>query len=253
MPPPAAPYRCLVLDDDLLVGDLAASFVGQVPSLTLAGVFEAPLPAFEYLGREPVDLLITDIELPQLSGLDLVRALRQPPLVIFMTSHPEYALPTYDLDAVDFLVKPLRFDRFLRAIDKALLLLQARHAEATPAPPEPTADTFFIRTELHYLRLRYAEVAYIEAMRDFSKVYLLDGTVHITLVNLKHMEAQLPPAGFVRTHRSYLVNAAHVAAITGQHVRVGTVEVPLGLTFRDDVLARVVQQQLVSRHSPKPE
>ncbi|GAB3665448.1 LytTR family DNA-binding domain-containing protein [Hymenobacter agri] len=245
------PCRCLVLDDDLLVRDLAASFVARVPSLALAGTFDAPLPAFEYLAREPVDLLIADIEMPQLSGLELVRALRQPPLVIFMTSHPEYALPSYDLDAVDFLVKPLRFDRFLRAIDKALLLLRARtlHAEAPPGPAAE-ADTFFIRTEFQYLKLHYAEVAYIEAMRDFVKVHLLDGTVHITLVSLKHMEAQLPPAFFVRTHRSFLVNARHIAAVTNQEVRIGKVEVPLGTTYREAVLAQVVQQRLVSRHSP---
>jgi len=247
------PFRCLVLDDDLLVRDLAASFVEQVPALVLAGAYTDPLPAFEYLVREPVDLLLTDIELPHLNGLELVRALRQPPLVIFMTSHPEYALPTYDLDAVDFLVKPLRFDRFLRAIDKALLLLRARPvATSAPAPLAADGESFFIRTEFQYLKLRYVDVAYVEAMRDFVKVHLLDGTVHITLVSLKHMEAQLPSASFVRTHRSFLVNARHIAAVTNQEVRVGNVEVPLGLTFREAVLAQVVQQSLVSRHPHKP-
>ncbi|GAB3867638.1 LytTR family DNA-binding domain-containing protein [Hymenobacter segetis] len=247
-----APFSCLVLDDDLLVRDLAAGFVEQIPSLVLAGSYDDPLPAFEHLARSPVDLLITDIELPRLNGLDLVRALRQPPLVIFMTSHPQYALPTYDLDAVDFLVKPLRFDRFLRAIDKALLLLRASSAPTENTPP-PLADTdaFFIRTEFQYLKLRYADVAYVEAMRDFVKVHLLDGTVHITLVSLKHMEEQLPAALFVRTHRSFLVNARHIAAVTAQDVRVGKVDVPLGHTFRDGVLAQVVQQRLLTRHPGK--
>ncbi|MDO7852052.1 LytR/AlgR family response regulator transcription factor [Hymenobacter convexus] len=256
MPSRTAPFTCLVLDDDLLVRDLAGSFVERIPSLVLAGAYDDALLAFERLAREPVDILITDIELPQLNGLELVRALRQPPQVIFMTSHPEYALPTYELDAVDFLVKPLRFDRFLRAIDKALLLLRARAAEAAPvlpsagSPPEPTdePDTFFIRTEFQFLKLRFAEVAYVEAMRDFVKVHLLDGTVHITLVNLKHMEEQLPPALFVRTHRSFLVNTSHIDAVTNQEVRIGKVEVPLGSTFREAVLAQVVQQRLLSRH-----
>ncbi|MBF9140505.1 LytR/AlgR family response regulator transcription factor [Hymenobacter properus] len=250
------PFSCLVLDDDPLVGDLVSSYVARVPSLTLCGCHENALAAFEHLNREPVDILISDIELPELNGLELVRALRQPPLVIFMTSHPEYALPTYDLDAVDFLVKPLRFDRFLRAIDKALLLLRARAADAAqPATssPEPTDedDTFFIRTEFQFLKLHYAEVAYVEAMRDFVKVHLLDGTVHITLVNLKHMEEQLPPALFVRTHRSFLVNARHIEAVTNQEVRVRGAEVPLGSTFRDAVLQQVVQQRLLSRHPSK--
>ncbi|UOQ96216.1 LytTR family DNA-binding domain-containing protein [Hymenobacter sp. 5317J-9] len=248
------PFTCLVLDDDPLVSDLASSYVARIPALTLAGQYADALPAFEHLARIPVDLLITDIELPELNGLELVRALRRPPLVIFMTSHPEYALPTYDLDAVDFLVKPLRFERFLRAIDKALLQLRARAAEAASPPVAPVDENeaFFIRTELQYVKVRYADVSYVEAMRDFSKVHLADGTVHITLVNLKHMEDQLPASLFVRTHRSYLVNAGRIDAVAGQAVRVGNVEVPLGLTFRDAVLAQVVQQRLLSRHPHKP-
>ncbi|MBJ6109632.1 response regulator transcription factor [Hymenobacter sp. BT523] len=248
------PFTCLVLDDDPLVSDLASSYVARIPALTLAGQYADALPAFEHLARTSVDLLITDIELPELNGLELVRALRRPPLVIFMTSHPEYALPTYDLDAVDFLVKPLRFERFLRAIDKALLHLRASATEATspPAPPVDENEAFFIRTELQFVKVRYADVAYVEAMRDFSKVHLADGTVHITLVNLKHMEGQLPASLFVRTHRSYLVNAGRIDAVGGQAVRVGAVEVPLGLTFREAVLAQVVQQRLLSRHPHKP-
>ncbi|WP_201984582.1 LytR/AlgR family response regulator transcription factor [Hymenobacter rubidus] len=253
---PAPAFSCLVLDDDLLVRDLAASFVEQIPSLTLTGLYDNAVLAFEHLARQPVDLLITDIELPQLNGLELVRALRQPPLVIFVTSHPHYALPTYDLDAVDFLVKPLRFDRFLRAVDKALLLLRAKALPPThpaPAGPLPADDSFFIRTEFQFLKLHYAEVAYVEAMRDFVKVHLLDGTVHITLVNLKQMEAQLPPHLFVRTHRSFLVNTGKIEAVTNQEVRVGNVEVPLGITHREAVLAQVVQQHLLARHPGKPE
>ena len=250
MSSPASPlFSCLVLDDDLLVGDLVSSYLGRVPSLELRGCYDNALAAFEALAREPVDLLITDIELPELSGLELVRALRRPPLVIFMTSHPAYALPTYDLDAVDFLVKPLHFDRFLRAVDKALFLMRARATSPAPeALPAADTDAFFIRTELQFVKLRYDDVAYVEAMRDFAKVHLLDGTVHITLVNLKQMETQLPPTRFVRTHRSFLVNAEKIDVVSGHDVRVGRFEVPLGLTFRDAVLAQVVQQRLLNRH-----
>lgn len=249
--PTALPFSCLVLDDDLLVGDLVSSYVARVPSLTLRGCYDNALTAFEALARAPVDLLITDIELPELNGLELVRALRRPPLVIFMTSHPAYALPTYDLDAVDFLVKPLHFDRFLRAVDKALFMLRARAAGPAPEAPPAEDDAFFIRTEFQFVKLRFDDVAYVEAMRDFVKVHLLDGTVHITLVNLKQMEAQLPPARFMRTHRSFLVNARQIDIVTAHEVRIGRFEVPLGLTFRDEVLAQVVQQRLLSRHPGK--
>ncbi|WP_151087820.1 LytR/AlgR family response regulator transcription factor [Hymenobacter baengnokdamensis] len=244
--PPASSLRCAVLDDDPLSCDLVASYVGRVPALALHGTFAQPMAAFEFLNRTPIDLLISDIELPGLSGLELVRSLRQPPLVLFLTSHPEYALPTYELDAVDFLVKPLTFPRFLRAIDKALRLHAGQSwAEAAP----PADDTFFIRTEQQFLRLRCAEVAYAEAMGDFVKVHLLSGAVHVTLVSLKHFEEQLPAHCFLRTHRSFLVNATHINAVTADEVRLGpTLTVPLGQSFREGVLAQVVQQRLVSRH-----
>ncbi|QKG55701.1 response regulator transcription factor [Hymenobacter sp. BRD128] len=245
LPSSSNPLRCAVLDDDPLSCDLVAGYVGRVPALALVGSFTEPVAAFEYLSRAPIDLLVTDIELPGLSGLELVRGLRQPPLVVFLTSHPEYALPTYELDAVDFLMKPLAFPRFLRAVDKA----QRLHAGPAAGSPPPADDTFFIRTEQQFLRLRCAEVAYAEAMRDFVKVYLTSGAVHITLVNLKHFEEQVPTGCFLRTHRSFLVNKAHITAVAADEVRLGpALTVPLGQSFREEVLAQVVQQRLISRH-----
>ncbi|AIZ65105.1 hypothetical protein PK28_08160 [Hymenobacter sp. DG25B] len=261
MPATEPPITCLVLEDDLLMRDLVGSFVEQVPALQLIGLHEQPLAAFEQLARQPADLLISDIEMPGLNGLELVRALRQPPLVIFMTSHQKYAAQSYEVDAVDYLLKPLAFDRFLRAIDKARQLLQHRRAarlinEPSPAPWPPSTpgsssqeDYFFIRTEMQFVKLRYDEVAYIEAMRDFSKVFLEDGTVHITLVNLKNIESQLPAPLFVRTHRSFLVNASKIEVITNQDVKLLKVAVPLSQTYRDEVTERVVQNRLITRRS----
>ncbi|MGI4874021.1 MAG: LytR/AlgR family response regulator transcription factor [Janthinobacterium lividum] len=134
---PATPLRCVVLDDDPLCRAQLAGYVGRVPALMLSGTFADALAAFVYLSQHPVELLLTDIELPGLNGLELVRGLRQPPLTIFLTSHAEYALPTYDLDAVDFLVKPLTFPRFLRAIDKAQRL--HRGQAAAPVVPAPAS------------------------------------------------------------------------------------------------------------------
>ncbi|MCA8829658.1 LytTR family DNA-binding domain-containing protein [Hymenobacter sp. BT728] len=246
------PLTCVILEDDLLIRELVVGFVEQVPGLQLAAAFEHPVAAFDYLSQHPVDLLISDIELPGLSGLELVRSLRQPPLVIFITSHAHYAAQTYDLDAVDFLPKPLAFQRFLRAVDKALLMFRARQqwqqpTEAGPPALETHPEDFFIRTELQYVRLRYADVLYVEAMRDFTKLHLVDGTVHITLVNLKHLEEQLPARHFMRTHRSFLVNADKIDVITGQDVQVQKKLVPLSLSYRDAVTERVVQNRLITR------
>ncbi|QDA58679.1 LytR/AlgR family response regulator transcription factor [Hymenobacter jejuensis] len=258
---PEAPLRCVVLEDDLLVRELVGSFVEQIPSLQLTGLYEDAMLAFEHLAQQPTELLISDIEMPRLNGLELVRSLRQPPLVIFMTSHRQYAAQTYELDAVDYLVKPLTFERFLRAVDKAQLMVSARRqwqqgaaGSGTTAPSDSEAqplevaeDYFFIRTEFQFVKLRYADVVYVEAMRDFTKIHLLDGTVHITLVNLKNIEEQLPKNLFVRTHRSFLVNASKIEVVTNQDVKVNKMSVPLGLTFRDVVTERVVQQRLITR------
>ncbi|GGF18749.1 LytR/AlgR family response regulator transcription factor [Hymenobacter cavernae] len=230
---------CVLLDDDPIVLDLFRTYIGLTDALDLKATFTNPLEAHAFLIQQPVQVLFLDVAMPQLSGLELLRALRNPPLVVLLTAYPQYALEGFDLDVADFLLKPVSLERFLKAVTKVSNLARSQVIEAD--------DSFFIRADAQYVRLYYHDVLYIEALKDFTKLHTTDGRTHLTLVNLKNLEEQLPPGLFVRTHRSYLVNARHIDSITNLEVRIGTCTLPLGQTYREQVTERLVSPFLIRR------
>jgi DNA-binding LytR/AlgR family response regulator len=239
---------CLLLDDDPLVLDLLQAYVAMTDVLDVKAVFTDPLEAHHYLLTNDVQVLFSDVTMPHLSGLDLVRSLQRPPLVVLMTSYPQYAMEGFNLDVIDFLLKPISLDRFLKAVNKVSSILRASRAATAEAPDaSPGWDSFFIRTDAQFVRLHYREVLYIEALKDFTKINTADGRTHLTLVNLKNLEEQLPSGMFVRTHRSYLVNAAHIEAVSTMEVRVAGHALPLGQTYRERVTERIVNRSLIRR------
>lgn len=239
---------CLLLDDDPLVLDLLQAYVAMTDLLDVKATFTDPLDAHRYLLQNDVQVLFSDVTMPHLSGLDLVRSLHQPPLVVLMTAHPQYAMEGFNLDVIDFLLKPISLDRFLKAVNKVATILRANSIETDPQQ-ELLSDTgsFFIRTDAQFVRLHYRDVLYIEALKDFTKINTADGRTHLTLVNLKNLEEQLPPGLFVRTHRSYLVNSARIDSVSNMEVRVGGHALPLGQTYRERVTERIVNRSLIRR------
>ncbi|UYZ64833.1 LytR/AlgR family response regulator transcription factor [Hymenobacter weizhouensis] len=239
---------CLLLDDDPLVLDLLQAYVAMTDILDVKAAFTDPLDAHKYLLENRVQVLFSDVTMPHLSGIDLVRSLQHPPLVVLMTSFPQYAMEGFNLDVIDFLLKPISLDRFLKAVNKVAGILRTSTTE-----PDAQADaltgrgSFFIRTDAQFVRLHYREVLYIEALKDFTKINTADGRTHLTLVNLKNLEEQLPPGLFVRTHRSYLVNAARIESVSNLEVKVGGHALPLGQTYRERVTERIVNRSLIRR------
>lgn len=241
---------CLLLDDDPLVLDLLQAYVAMTNVLDVKATFTDPLQAHNYLLSNDVQVLFSDVTMPHLSGLDLVRSLHQPPLVVLMTAHPQYAMEGFNLDAIDFLLKPISLERFLKAVNKVASMVRANAID--PETVQETASdvgSFFIRTDAQFVRLHYRDVLYIEALKDFTKINTADGRTHLTLVNLKNLEEQLPPGLFVRTHRSYLVNSARIDSVSNMEVRVGGHALPLGQTFREKVTERIVNRTLIRRQS----
>ncbi|WP_426490894.1 LytR/AlgR family response regulator transcription factor [Hymenobacter sp. 102] len=239
---------CLLLDDDPLVLDLLQAYVAMTDILDVKAAFTDPLDAHRYLMQNPVQVLFSDVTMPHLSGIDLVRSLHQPPLVVLMTAYPQYAMEGFNLDVIDFLLKPISLDRFLKAVTKVAGILRVN-----PSATDVQNDTltgwgsFFIRTDAQFVRLHYREVLYIEALKDFTKINTADGRTHLTLVNLKNLEEQLPPGMFVRTHRSYLVNASRIDSVSNLEVKVGGHALPLGQTYRERVTERIVNRSLIRR------
>ncbi|SNR83604.1 LytR/AlgR family response regulator transcription factor [Hymenobacter mucosus] len=239
---------CLLLDDDPLVLELLQAYATMTDILEVKAAFTDPLDAHRFLLEQQVQVLFSDVTMPHLSGIDLVRSLQQPPLVVLMTSYPQYAMEGFNLDVIDFLLKPISLDRFLKAVNKVSSILRANAREAVPAVDTSAGlGSFFIRTDAQFVRLHYREVLYIEALKDFTKINTSDGRTHLTLVNLKNIEEQLPPGLFVRTHRSYLVNAAHIETVSNLEVKVGGHALPLGQTYRERVTERIVNRSLIRR------
>jgi DNA-binding LytR/AlgR family response regulator len=239
---------CLLLDDDPLVLDLLQAYVAMTDILDVKAVFTDPLDAHRYLLANQVQVLFSDVTMPHLTGIDLVRSLQQPPLVVLMTAYPQYAMEGFNLDVIDFLLKPISLDRFLKAVNKVASILRVSAPNQELKSDVMTGlGSFFIRTDAQFVRLHYREVLYIEALKDFTKINTSDGRTHLTLVNLKNLEEQLPPGLFVRTHRSYLVNAAQIESVSNLEVKVGGHALPLGQTYRERVTERIVNRSLIRR------
>lgn len=236
--PPA--IRCLIVDDDPLSIQIVRNCVENTPFLTLAGTCSSAVEAAEVLRAEAVQLLLLDVEMPLMSGLELLRTLHRRPQVILITSNPTYAVEAFEQDVVDYLVKPITYARFLKAAQKAReavdkQLLDNGDHEATPAPD---ADFTFMKVDNKLVKIPFGEVLYIEALGDYIHV-VTDARKHIIYSTMKSVESRFPESRFVRVHRSFIVNLARITSIEDGTILVGGKQVPIGQTYLKDVLSRI--------------
>lgn len=220
--------RCLLVDDEPLALRLLASFVARVPGLELVGTCRSALEARELLRWEPVDVIFLDIQMPDLTGVEFVRSLRPEALIIFTTAYESFAVEGFALNAVDYLLKPIAFDRFLQAAQRA----QDRLA----TPPEPAApaaadDYLFIKADYHSQRVSLRDIRYLEGLKDYVKVFTASPRPLLTLKSLKAFEERLPATDFVRVHRSYIVALGHIDSIRKNRIYLGEAIIPVGEAF----------------------
>lgn len=241
--------RTVLIDDNEIDRDLAETYIQRLPFLDLKASFHNPLDALPLLESAEVDLLLCDVDMPEISGLELAKSLSSPPAIIFMTSFPEYAVQGFEVEAVDYLVKPFGFERFLKAVNRAseLLDLKKRKGKDFYSGAERVgSDHFFIRSEHRFVRVNFSQVLYIEALKDYVKVVTPEQSF-LSALNLKVIEDQLPAADFMRIHRSYIVNLNNIEAIANTDVVTGGHTIPLGDTYRDRLFNSVVAQRLIKR------
>lgn len=229
------PLRCLVVDDEPPARELLSRYIGALPALELQGTCAHALEALERLQSEGTDLLFLDIHMPQLKGNELLRILRNPPPVIFTTAHPEYALEGYELDVVDYLLKPLQFDRFLKAVGKVLESTGSVAPESPPPRGDAPAPFLYLRVDRKMVKVPLEDILFVESMKDYVKVNTRNGVL-VTKQSITAMEAMLPEAHFLRTHRSFIVSKAQVRAYTHELLEIGAAEVPIGKLYRQQVL-----------------
>jgi two-component system LytT family response regulator len=197
--------RCFAIDDEPLALKQMCSYIEQTPFLELLGGFKDAVTTLEKINELQPDLLFADINMPVLNGMDLVRSLTHPCMVIFTTGYDQYALEGFRVDAVDYLLKPIGYPAFLKAANKALKLHQAA-GKPSPETLQTNDDGLFVKSDYRVVRIRFNEIKYIEGMREYVRIHLTDGKPVITLLSMKAVEEKLPPKQFMRVHRSYIVN-----------------------------------------------
>ncbi|HAA11986.1 MAG TPA: DNA-binding response regulator [Cytophagales bacterium] len=227
--------RCVITDDEPIALQGMQSYVEKVPYLECVGTYSSALDLLADLDGIKPDLLLLDIEMPHLTGIELLQSLSQPPLVIFTTAYDQYAIQGFELEVVDYLLKPIAFPRFLQAMEKVKKRLAV-----------PEEDWFFVKTDQRTLKLRFADILYVEGMQNYAVLHTPSGQ-HIAHLTLKSMLEQLPKGKFLQPHKSYLVNIAAVEAVEGNQLVIGATKIPIGRTNREVIFEQLIQARLLKR------
>lgn len=219
--------KCIAIDDEPLALKLIREYVSRFPALQMVRTFDDAVTGAEFLKQTPVDLLFIDINMPDISGVELVRSLQQKPMVIFTTAYKNYAFEGFELEAIDYLLKPINFDRFSRAVEKALAHHQYSNAPATPQNEE----SIYVYSEYRMVKIVLSEIEYIESMEDYIKIHLHNAKTVLTLMPLKKILEKLPESMFQRIHRSYAVPVNKIISIKNRKVQLAEIELPVSESY----------------------
>ncbi|MDJ1470689.1 LytTR family DNA-binding domain-containing protein [Cytophagaceae bacterium DM2B3-1] len=224
--------RCFVLDDEPLATNLLQDYISRLPDLELVGISNSPSQALGTLQQMMVDVIFLDIQMPRLTGFDLLRPLSYRPKVIFTTAFREYALESYEFDVVDFLVKPISFERFLQSIGK---LYRFSAVPFTPSEvqeqPNTTRDYQYFKVDKEMVKLYLDDILWIESLKDYVRIHTVSGSV-VSYLRISYLEEKLPPNRFIRIHKSFIVALNHVQAVSATYIRVNNVEIPIGRIYK---------------------
>lgn len=232
------PIKCIIVDDEPLARDVVRRYIQMIPALKLTAEFGNAIDASMFLQEQSVDMIFLDIKMPQLSGVEFVRSLRNVPKIIFTTAHKDYAHEGFELDATDYLLKPIRFDRFLKAVNKALPQKQQEletHGINNGEKSNPAISFIYLRAERKIKKVPLDDIIYIESDRDYVKVFIENGYI-ITRQTIASLEAMLSESQFVRIHRSYIVSVSKLKSFTNETVEIGNKELPIGKLYRNNFL-----------------
>jgi DNA-binding LytR/AlgR family response regulator len=236
--------KCLIIDDEPIACKGMKEYVSQIEFLELAGVYADPLQAYQVLDSGEIDLIFLDIEMPRLSGIDFIKSLKKVPAIIFTTAYSSYALEGFELGVADYLLKPISFPRFLKAVNKVKELHSAMRPVS--APPIEEKGSFFIKENGTFVKIYYDEVLYAEALQNYVAIHLA-GKKLITYITLSILEKQLPEAIFMKVHKSYIVSLQKIKAIEGNTVLIESAQIPVSRNMKDLLMQKVVDTKLLKR------
>lgn len=230
--------KCIIVDDEQLARNLLESYVKKVPQLTLVRSCKNSMEAIECLQNEDIDLMFLDIQMPDLTGVELLQTLAEKPVVIFTTAYKEYALEGYQLDVIDYMLKPISFERFVQGVNKAteqikLKTFTHKKEEKEPAT-KPTKDYITLKADYKVYKVKYDDILYIEGLKEYVTFYT-ENQKTVVLESLKHLEDILPSQKFMRVHKSYIINKDKVTSLYGNQVEIVDKYIPVGKTYIDEV------------------
>ena len=234
--------RTIIIDDEPLARRGIREYVSEVEFLELTGEFDSAMQAAGCLVSGEVQLVLLDIQMPKLTGLDFIRSLADPPPFIFTTAYPEYALEGFDLSALDYLVKPVSFERFFKAALKAREYYELRQVNAEGAP----AGHFFIKVDQKLVRLNFDEIRFVEAMQNYVLLHCRDRK-YISYLTFGSVERFLPPDRFLKVHKSYIVALDKIDSIEGTDIRIGTDQIPISRSLKEDVMEKLLGGRFLKR------
>lgn len=233
------PIKCLLVDDEPPAREILRRYIDDISTLQLAGECANALQAFTVLQKQAVDLMFLDVRMPRMNGNEFLKSLRHPPKVIFTTAYPEYALEGYELDVVDYLLKPVPFDRFLKAVNKAFPSGVVPEERIELKEKKKQAFVYF-RIDRKMKKVMLDDIMYIESMKDYIKLFTSEGTL-ITKQSISSVEEMLPGKDFARVHRSYIVSLNNIKSFTSELIEIGEANIPIGKLYRSDAM-RILQQ-----------
>ena len=226
--------RCLIADDEPLAIDALAALLGKIPEIEIVARCRDAVEALQILHREQIDLIFLDIRMPELTGIEMLKSLGNPPGVIFTTAYRDYAVEAFELDVVDYLVKPISLERLLRAVNRYFERAQGKGNSSAQAPENKIPGTLTIYSDKKTHKINVDDILYVEGMKDYALVHTDRGRL-VTRDTMRNLEKMLAPHDFIRVHRSWIVPFSRLSAWTGHSVSIGKTEIPIGKTYRRTV------------------
>jgi DNA-binding LytR/AlgR family response regulator len=228
--------KTIIVEDEPLAREGLKSYIREIEFLDLVAICENALEANDAISSQNPGLMFLDIQMPKITGLDFLKSLKNPPLVIFTTAYPNYALQGFELDVIDYLVKPYAFDRFLKAVNKAREMHLLKNQQSTS---ENTKDHIFLKVDNALKRINFADILFVEGMENYIAVHTHEGRF-ITLMTMKSMEESLPSQVFLRVHKTYIISKPKVKGIVGNEIDMGVKKIPFSRSRRNEIIEALV-------------
>ena len=232
----SAKIKCLIVDDEPLATKVIEEYVDKIPQLDLVATCTNPMNAFEILNSKEIDLLFLDIEMPGMNGLEFIRSISKRPDVIFTTAYREYAIESYEIDVVDYLLKPIEFSRFFKSINK-YLNKQKKQVVSPVIQGQKNKGSIYIYADRKNVKVYFDEILYLESLKDYVRIVTTNK--NLTTKDSITRYSEILPSDFIRVHRSYIVNFEHISAFTKHDIEIGEKEIPIGASYKRQVMSRL--------------